>query len=83
MTPRNPRPLTKNVHPMPTRPITSPATAGPTMRARLKPAELSATALDTSARPTSSITNDWRAGWSTTLAKPSARPNVATCQYST
>ena len=40
----------------------TPATAGPTMRARLNPAELSATALDTSARPTSSITNDWRAG---------------------
>ena len=58
MTPMNPRLFTKNVGPTPKRPITRPAIAGPTMRARLNPAELSATALDTSARPTSSITND-------------------------
>jgi len=62
MTPMKPRLLMKNVGPTPKRPITTPATAGPTIRARLNPAELSATALDTSARPTSSITNDCRAG---------------------
>ena len=62
MTPVKPRPLTRNVGATPRRPITTPAIAGPTIRARLNPAELRATALDTSARPTISIRNDWRAG---------------------
>ena len=75
--------FTKNAGTTPKRPITTPATAGPTMRAALNAAEFSATALATSSLPTRSITYDWRAGWSKTLAKPSRRPSTATCQYST
>src|SRR5439155_13444031 len=61
--------FTKNAGTTPKRPITTPATAGPTMRAALNAAEFSATALATSSLPTRSITYDWRAGWSKTLAK--------------
>ena len=40
---------------------------GPMTRARLKPLELSAIAPGRSSRPTSSMTNDWRAGISNAL----------------
>lgn len=43
---------------------------GPTMRARLKPLEFSAIAPGRSSRPTSSITNDCRAGISKAPMKP-------------
>ena len=59
----------------------TPATAGPTMRAALNEAELSATALPTSSRPTSSTTKDWRTGWSTALTKPRMSASAHTCQY--
>ena len=42
------------------------------MRARLKPLELSAIAPGRSSRPTSSMTNDWRAGISNALIRPLA-----------
>ena len=46
---------------------------GPIMRAALKDAELSATALDMSEPDTRSATKVWRAGVSTALTMPSAR----------
>ena len=63
--------------------IRSPPSPGPTIRAALKEAEFSATALATSARPTISATSDWRAGWSSTLTSPEQNASTATCQYST
>jgi hypothetical protein len=42
--------------------MSTPASAGPTMRAALKDAEFMPTALTTCARPTSSMMNDCRAG---------------------
>ena len=51
-----------NTQPVPTTAISTPATAGPIMRAALKEVELSATALDRCASPTSSATKLWRAG---------------------
>ena len=56
---------------------------GPTIRAALKHAEFSEIALLTSARPTISATSDWRAGPSSTLARPTPVASTATCQYST
>src|SRR6266851_2432794 len=61
----------------------TPPMLGPTMRAALKQAELSDTALPRSARPTISATKDWRAGPSSTLASPTPVASTATCQYST
>ena len=57
----------------PTRPIVIPATAGPMIRAPLNIAELSATALPMSSRPTISTANDWRTGMSTAFAQPRSR----------
>ena len=54
----------------PTAPMTRPATAGPMTRALLNIAELSATALPMSSRPTISTANDWRTGMSTALTVP-------------
>ena len=51
--------------------IISPATAGPITRAPLNVAELRATALTMSSRPTISTANDWRTGISTAFAQPS------------
>src|SRR5256886_2768483 len=81
MTPTKPTLLIKNTGPTPTRPMSTPATAGPTIRAALNAAEFSATAFATSPLPTMSMTNDCRAGWSTTFAKPRTRPSTATCPY--
>jgi hypothetical protein len=64
----------------PTRAINRPAMAGPTIRAPLKEAELRPTALATRSRPARSITNDWRAGWSTAFTTPQATAMTATCQ---
>ena len=60
-----------------------PATAGPTMRAALKAAELSATALTRSALPTISAMYDWRAGMSNACARPASTATTPTCQYRT
>lgn len=54
--------------------------AGPTIRAALNAAELSATALGTSPRPTSSTTNDWRVGRSIVFAMPQTIASTQTCQ---
>ncbi len=54
----------------PTVAISTPATAGPVARARLKSDALRETALGSSLRPTISKTKDWRAGVSTTCTAP-------------
>ena len=71
MTARKLRALIAKAAATPTSPIVSPAMAGPTMRAPLNIAELSATTLPMSSRPTISTANDWRTGMSTALAQPS------------
>jgi len=68
---------------VPTTAIRTPPTAGPTMRAALKTAELRAIALATSSLPTISTTNDWRAGMSTVLTRPSRNASTKTCQTAT
>ena len=57
--------------PAPNAAISRPANAGPMMRAVLKLAELSPTALVRSSGPTISETKDWRAGASKAEATPS------------
>ena len=64
-------------------PMTRPATAGPSKRAPLKVAELSAMALGKSALPTISTMNDCRAGMSKALIVPNANESTATCQMVT
>ena len=54
----------------PTAPMTRPATAGPMIRAPLNIAELSATALPMSSRPTISTANAWRTGMSIEFTVP-------------
>ena len=78
-----PIPLTTKAGVTPKRAITSPPRPGPTMRAALNDAELSATALATSPRPTISATKDCRDGCSSTLTSPLMKASTATCQYST
>ena len=80
MTARNERPLMKKAIEMSNTPIVSPATAGPTIRAALKIAELRATALPMSSRPTISMTNDWRVGMSTAFVQPRAKARRTICQ---
>ena len=55
---------------MPTTEISPPAIAGPIIRAALNDVELSATALDNPASPTSSETKVWRIGVSNAVAQP-------------
>ena len=78
-----PTALTRKAGTTPKRAMTSPPTAGPTMRAALKAAEFSATALTRSALPTSSAISDWRAGPSTVWARPASTATTPTCQYRT
>ena len=63
-------PFRKNAVATPKRAMSSPATAGPTMRAVLKTIEFSATAFGRSGRPTRSVTKDCRAGMSTARPRP-------------
>jgi hypothetical protein len=77
------RPLRMKAMSTPKRAMRSPATTGPTIRAVLKAAELSATALTMSALPTSSATKDWRVGMSMVFTQPSTKASAQTCQYST
>ena len=56
--------------------MSTPAIAGPTMRAALKEAELRPTALVRSSAETSSDTNDCRAGASNTAAVPSTNAST-------
>jgi hypothetical protein len=73
MTARKLKASMTNAAATPTAPINRPARAGPMIRALLNIAELSATALPMSSRPTISTTKDWRTGMSKALAVPIAR----------
>ena len=68
---------------MSNRPIVIPATAGPRTRAPLNIAELRATALPMSSRPTISTEKAWRVGMSTTLVSPPSSARIMICQTST
>ncbi len=68
---------------MPSALITSPATAGPAILARLKTALLRAMALAIPPRPTISATNVCLVGLSTTVIRPSAKARMYTCQICT
>ena len=68
MTARKLRALIANAAATPNAAMVRPASAGPMIRDPLNIAELRATALPTSSRPTSSMANDWRTGMSTALA---------------
>src|SRR6266478_1405998 len=78
-----PTPLATNAGATPKAAIRRPPMLGPTMRAPLKEAEFSDTALLRSERPTISATKDCRAGLSSTLASPTPVASTATCQYCT
>src|SRR6266446_5410966 len=80
---RWPAPLTAKAGATPTLAMTRPAAAGPTIRAPLNAAELSATALTTSSRPTVSFTNDCRTTLKSVLARPAHSARTPTCQYAT
>ena len=68
-----------NTHPDPTAAISTPATAGPIMRAALNDVEFNPTAFERSCSPTSSATNVWRAAESNALTHPSRNANRYTC----
>ena len=74
------RALIAKATPMSKIPISTPATAGPTIRAALKIAELRATALPMSSRPTISMTKAWRVGMSIALVQPRMNAIRITCQ---
>ena len=63
--------LIKNTQPVPTATMSSPATAGPAIRATLNVIELSATALATWSGPTISTANACRTGTSIAEKQPS------------
>ena len=65
-----------NTHPEPTAAISTPAHAGPIIRAALKDVELSATAFATSASATRSETKVCRAGLSNAPTQPSKNANA-------
>ena len=77
-TAKNDTALTKNTHDVPTVAISTPAIAGPVMRAEFATALFSATAFASRSRPTISSTNEWRAGSSTTVTRPSANASANT-----
>ena len=64
--------FTRNTHPVPTATMSTPATAGPIMRAPLKDAAFSATAFEAFSRVTTSETKACRAGLSNAVTTPSA-----------
>ncbi len=68
--------MRKNAAGVPTAPITSPAAAGPAIRARLKMALFSAMALGISVWPTISVTNACLVGLSTRVARPSPKASA-------
>ena len=69
--------------PTPSSAITTPAAAGPTIRALCTITLLSATALTVRSGPTSSVTKLWRAGLSSALTAPRANTSANTIQTST
>ena len=83
MTARNDAPFRKNASDVPNAAIDRPATAGPTIRAALKIAELSATAFVTSSRPTISTENACRVGMSMAFVKPSRSASTKMCHTCT
>ena len=70
-------------HPAPAAASTTPASAGPKMRAVLNMLELSAIAFGSSSRPTSCIVRFWRAGRSKTTARPVSIAIAYTCHVCT
>ena len=64
--------LDRIAQPDPKAAITRPATAGPTMRAAWKVAELRPIAFGSRSRPTTSETNAWRDGLSKAVPRPKA-----------
>ena len=68
--------LTRKQTPSPTVAMRIPATAGPIARATLTSTELRLTALRRCSAPTSSIMNDWRAGFSKALLRPSRAARI-------
>ena len=72
----NPRPLMRKTGPAPMRAVSTPATAGPIMRAPLKEAELRLTAFGSSFSPTSSETKAWRAGLSSVVSMPRVKAST-------
>ncbi len=80
---RWPAPLTAKAGATPKLAMTRPPAAGPTIRAPWNAAELSATALTTSSRPTVSIMNDCRTTLKSVLATPVHTARTPTCQYAT
>src|SRR3546814_11371270 len=72
--------LTTNSQPSPIAAISTPATAGPSIRAALKEAEFSATAFARSSSLTRSDTNACRAGASNAVTQPTNNAKPYTCQ---
>ena len=75
--------LTRKQTPSPTLAMSRPATAGPTVRATLTSTELRLTALRRCLEPTISIMNDWRAGFSKALLRPSRAASTPISQRCT
>ncbi len=75
--------LTRNTGPVPINVMSTPATAGPTMRAALNIMEFNAIALANRSGPTISIVNDWRTGVSRAVTQPSANASTYTCHSCT
>jgi hypothetical protein len=71
--------LIRNTQPVPVQMISTPAIAGPTMRARLNVVEFSATALVSCSLPTISPTNDCRTGMSNAVNTPNTKHSTYTC----
>ena len=65
--------LTTNAQPPPTAVRSQPATAGPMSAPSWKFVEFTLMALRRYLGPTSSLTNTCRAGWSSTVTRPSTR----------
>src|SRR5918996_682958 len=78
MTARYVSELSRNANDRPTVAMTTPASAGPSIRLALKTALLSPTAFARFEKPTISVTNDWRAGLSTAVTHPSRNVNAYT-----
>ena len=68
----------RSTAPTPTKAMTAPALAGPTIRALWTMTEFSETALTTRSAPTSSMTKLWRVGLSIALTAPRAKTSAQT-----
>src|SRR5204863_6211714 len=79
----NERAFSRKHGPTPSVAMTSPAAAGPTMRAEWTSALLRLTALTSRSAPTISIATLWRVGLSTALTEPRAKTSAQTIHGST